>query len=641
MKEKIYQINDELKKEGLFCLHQNKIPMKKRYSQLVNASPNKKEDFKKYDDIIKDYESSNASGIGIGFFDSLCGIDIDHCIDEKGKYSNIAQEIIKKLYSYTEKSLSGTGIHIIFKCNNQEEVDSVKYYTKMNEKQLQENGFTGTGGLELYQGNFDNRYFTLTGDTLINDLKTIDFSVIKEIIDKYMKRPEMTLKTPLKSTSTPSDDTEYIERGLQLDTKLIELWNSTPSGKGGNESETDLALMNKLAYWTNKNEILMKEYFERSPYFQKKDSYHQKKWNTRDDYQQDTISKAIAFTTGTAKEKEEKFMNDKQSREEKKQEQLEKIKDTLSSGSAMNQIEHFFETIDKGTFKPISTGFKNLDDKLNGGLSMQSIVMLNGGTSTGKTTFTLNLCLNLAKDRPVIYFTLEMSKEQILSKIYSNIAYKGKGMTISSTSILQSYDKNKMTDYQREKLIEEIKKHDELNNFFVIFPDSSNIDFIMNQIQNITEELESEGKQSPLIVIDYLQFIQGNSREDIQSLIKRIQRNLKKYAIEHDSLVFLLSANSREANRQKETSIDMGRDTSDIEYSSDYLFTINFYEWEHNPKSEKSRRELSKDNPRKMTITIHKQRMGSTGEMIDFKFNGITSTFEEIEETTQRERGTI
>ena len=35
---------------------------------------------------------------------------------------------------------------------------------------------------------------------------------------------------------------------------------------------------------------------------------------------------------------------------------------------------------------------------------MQSIVILNGGTSTGKTTYTLNLCLKLAKERPILYF---------------------------------------------------------------------------------------------------------------------------------------------------------------------------------------------------------------------------------------------
>ena len=332
----------------------------------------------------------------------------------------------------------------------------------------------------------------------------------------------------------------------------------------------------------------------------------------------------------------EKLIKEAQKMNEEQKTPEEKAKDIITSGSSKQKIESFFQKIDKGTFKPIPTGFNNLDNSLNGGLSMQSIVILNGGTSTGKTTMTLNLCLNLAKERPIVYITLEMSEEQILSKIYSNIAYTGGGMTISANNILQSYDKNKMTEYQRKCLIEEIQKHDELSNFFVIFPESSNIDFLQKEIELITKELQEQGKPNPIVVIDYLQFIQGDTREDTQTLIKRTQRILKKYAIENETIVFLLSANSREANRQKESSIDSGRDTSDIEYTADYLLSINFTEFENNPKSDKSRRKLQQEaiqnkKPLKMSLIIHKQRFGQSGEQIDFDFYGTANTFEEVE----------
>ena len=631
MKNNFENIPNQMKEEAYFCTHYKKTPTN-------NTKPNDKKTFYSYDEMMKikkDYE-----GIGIGIFDSYCGIDIDHCIDDKGSLSEVAKDIIKTIKSYTEKSLSGTGIHIIFKCENQEQINSMKYYTKMNENQLQKNGFKETGGLEIYQGNFDNRYLTLTGNAIIKELATIDFDTIKKVIEKYMKKPESNYQSNLQKTTTyqnnTSEDKDFLQIGLQKDDKLIELWNSTPSGSGGNESETDQALMNKLSYWCNNNEALMIQSFESSPYFQRKDDIHLKKWNEREDYKSRTIQNAISQTSTTAKQMNEKFIQEKEKKEsEARMKQEEPIKnqakELIESGNALQQLDSFFEVVNKETFKPIPTGFTQLDENLNGGLSMQSIVILNGGTSTGKTTYTLNLCLKLAKERPILYFTLEMSKEQILAKVYSNIAKTGGGMSISSTSILQSYDKNKMIEYQKGKLIEEIKKHDELNNFFVIFPEESTIDYIMKQINAITEQLKSEGKQSPLIVIDYLQFIQGGQREDSQSLIKRIQRSLKKYAIEEQSLVFLLSANSREKNKG-ESSIDSGRDTSDIEYTADYLFALNFYEWEHNSKSTKTRKELTRENPRKMTITIHKQRFGGTGLRIDYSFNGIANTFEEIEE---------
>ena len=189
MKNNFENIPKQMKEEAYFCTHYKKTPTN-------NTKPNDKKTFYSYDEMMKikkDYE-----GIGIGIFDSYCGIDIDHCIDDKGSLSEVAKDIIKTIKSYTEKSLSGTGIHIIFKCENQEQINSMKYYTKMNENQLQKNGFKETGGLEIYQGNFDNRYLTLTGNLASNtykDIVTIDFSVIKGIIEKYMKRPEMTTNT--------------------------------------------------------------------------------------------------------------------------------------------------------------------------------------------------------------------------------------------------------------------------------------------------------------------------------------------------------------------------------------------------------------------------------------------------------------
>lgn len=636
MKNNFQNLPKQMKEEGLFCTHYKKTPTN-------NTKPNKKETFRTYEETMKlkkDYE-----GIGIGIFDSFCGIDIDHCVNDKGEMTELAKDIIKRINSYTEKSLSGTGIHIIFKCENQKQIDSIKYYTKMNEKQLQENGFTGTGGLELYQGQFDNRYLTLTGNTLINDLKTIDSEVIEEIVATYMKKPQVSKNIEQKreySSSNYQDDLQFLNIGLTQGSKLIELWNSTPSGSGGDESETDLKLLCQLAYWTNCNESLMKQSFESSPYFMQKDEKHIQKWY-REDYPSKTITKAINSVKKTARENNEIYEEEQRQKEAEKMKQKQdkliqeekrkndEINDLIKNRNALYIMKSFFETTDSGIYKPISTGFKKLDEKTNGGISKQSIVILGGGTSVGKTTYILNLISNFAKNIPILYFTLEMSEEQIISKLYSHIAYKDRKMKISNTDILQSYDENKMTEYRKESLIEAITNHGELQNIFVRFPSSANINHIMKEIELITERLKEETGTAPIVVIDYLQFIQGETREDTQSLIKRIQRELKKYAIEENTIVFLLSANSREANKKKESTLDAGRDTSDIEYSSDYNMQLNFYEYEHGTNKNASVKQLSSKNPRKMTITIHKQRFGERGLMIDYNFNGMTNTFEEID----------
>ena len=149
----IQNIPEELKQNELFCIHQNKIPL---------AKTNDKTTFKTFNQVIN--EMKEGQGVGIGLFDSLCGIDIDHCIDHEGNLSATAKDIIETIDSYCEKSLSGTGVHILFKCNNQEKLDSDSYYTKNSEK-----------GIEIYQGNYDNRFFTMTGDKIQGNVKVVDF----------------------------------------------------------------------------------------------------------------------------------------------------------------------------------------------------------------------------------------------------------------------------------------------------------------------------------------------------------------------------------------------------------------------------------------------------------------------------------
>ena len=649
MKINFENLPRQMKEEGKFCLHENKIPKKRRSSRLYNASPDKEQDFSSYQAILKDYESikSDKIGVGIGIFDSLCGIDIDNCFSDEGKLSDLAIDILKRINSYNEKSLSGKGLHIYFtmKPEEQIEVDKEKYYNKMNETQLKTNGFKETKGLEVYQGTIDNRYLTLTGNKFlkIDELREISRDELQQIFDKYMKKPKNDFQGNVYSKDYSNINVEgrnFLQEALErkTDKRLIQLWNSTPSGSGGNESETDQALMNKLAYYCNKDEEEMIQAFESSPYFQKKDDYHLKKWK-RKDYKQSTILNSIKNTNTTALEKELNFVNVMRKKEEKynqpevpiiKQEEKKSPSqlDLLSTGG---RIERFFEIVEKQTFKSIPTGFKNFDEKTNGGFLNQSLITLGGGTSTGKTTLALNLALNFAKKRPVLYYSLEMGEEMIQAKIFSNLSYTGGGMSISSDNFLKCYDKNIMTEYQQSKVREELAKHEELNQLFIRYPQECNIDSILGEVKFFNDELEKQGKEKAILFVDYLQYLQGNPREDSQTLIKRIQRELKKYAIENDSLVILLIANSRDADTEgKKSSISGGRDSSDIEYSSEYNLQLNFTEWERDEKERKtSRTELKRRNPRRMTVTIHKNRMGNTGEMIDFEYFTEQNTFKE------------
>lgn len=186
-----------------------------------------------------------------------------------------------------------------------------------------------------------------------------------------------------------------------------------------------------------------------------------------------------------------------------------------------------------------------------------------------------------------------------------------------------------------------IKTRTELQNLFVVHQ-SNLLDDIKNKVEEINNAIKEQGQESPILIVDYLQYLQGKAKEDTQSLIKRATAFFKQYAIENDTIVIVLTANNRESTKERQRTIfSGGRDSSDIEYSSDYNLQINFAEWEeyqgNNRETElHSMNELKNMNPKEISFTLHKARMGQSGKVMKFSFNGITNTFSEISEIEEK-----
>lgn len=209
-------------------------------------------------------------GLGIGLFHGISAIDIDHCV-ENGVPNEMAMDIINMCKSYTEFSPSGTGIRIIFKTKTY--FDKNKYYIKNSAR-----------GLEVYICGVTKRYLTITGNRYQYD--TVEEVDLQPLLDKYMQRPVVL-----------NSGTDDFSRALQNDAKLYDLWHKQAPGSGSNESELDMALLSKIAFYTKCDPIKTKTLFENSPYFASKDDMHKAKWN--DGYHAElALQKAIEFTRG-------------------------------------------------------------------------------------------------------------------------------------------------------------------------------------------------------------------------------------------------------------------------------------------------------------------------------------------------------
>lgn len=278
---KIDKIPSELKFKALWCCWKleevdgknTKVPYNPRTG--YKAKSNDKNTFAsfkvtlnnlhKY--LIIDENNRFRGGLGLGIFDGFSAVDIDHCI-ENGVISDMAKDIINHFKSYTEISPSGTGVRIIFK--NEIDVDFKKYYIHNKKNQL-----------EIYISESTNKYLTITGNSM-NISETIQTVNVTEIMEKYMLRPNQPKKN--KKEIINNNNTE-IDVFLKKDSKLNELWSMSASGFGGNENETDVALISKLMFYFRNDIGKVTDLFEQSPYFNSKDEAHLKKWQ-REDYKQ-------------------------------------------------------------------------------------------------------------------------------------------------------------------------------------------------------------------------------------------------------------------------------------------------------------------------------------------------------------------
>ena len=122
-----------------------------------------------FDHAVCSVGAGNYDYIGFVFNDNgIVGVDIDDGYDQDGLLSPLASDIIGVCKSYTERSRSGRGFHILLKGD------------------LPFKGKNNRNGVEIYK---TARYFIMTGDVLLYDAIIDNQEAIDYIVDKYF--PEM------------------------------------------------------------------------------------------------------------------------------------------------------------------------------------------------------------------------------------------------------------------------------------------------------------------------------------------------------------------------------------------------------------------------------------------------------------------
>lgn len=259
--------------------------------------------------------------------------------------------------------------------------------------------------------------------------------------------------------------------------------------------------------------------------------------------------------------------------------------------NALERIEKASKS--KGTVTGIPTGFIDLDYKLSG-LQPSDLILVAARPSMGKTAFVLNIAQYVAfkKKKSVAIFSLEMSKEQLVNRLFS----------LESQVDAQALRTGNMKDSDWEKLIEGAGI---IGQSQLIIDDTPGIS--VSELRSKCRKYKLENDLD-LIIIDYLQLMTGSigrSSESRQQEISEISRSLKGLARELNVPVIALSQLSRavEGRPDKRPMLSDLRESGAIEQDADVVMFI--YRDEYYNKDSEYKKQAE--------IIIAKQRNGPVG----------------------------
>lgn len=297
----------------------------------------------------------------------------------------------------------------------------------------------------------------------------------------------------------------------------------------------------------------------------------------------------------------------------------------------------------------ITTGLDLLDRKL-GGLHPSDLIILAGRPSMGKTALATNIAFNAARAAQkaasdpenenseagcVLFFSLEMSAEQLATRI------------LSEQAELPS-DRIRRGDVNSDEFARLVRASQEVHRIPLIIDDTPALS--ISAVRTRARRIKRQQGGLALIVVDYLQLLQGSSgarAENRVNEIGEISRGLKTLAKELAVPVLALSQLSRQVENREDKRPQLSdlRESGSIEQDADvvmFIYREEYYlekaEPIHNMDESRDRfedrvarwQERIADVRNTASVIISKQRHGPTGT-IDLYFDGSLTRFADLD----------
>ncbi|MBE9389104.1 replicative DNA helicase [Vagococcus salmoninarum] len=247
----------------------------------------------------------------------------------------------------------------------------------------------------------------------------------------------------------------------------------------------------------------------------------------------------------------------------------------------------------------LPTGYHALD-KMTAGLQPEELIILAARPAVGKTAFALNIAQNVGTktDKAVAIFSLEMGASSLVNRM---LCAEG---TIDASHLRTG----QLNEEEWQNLIMAMGS---LSKAHIYIDDTPGIK--ISEIRAKCRKLAQEKGNLGLILIDYLQLIEGTGRENRQQEVSEISRQLKKLAKELKVPVIALSQLSRgvEQRQDKRPVLSDIRESGSIEQDADivaFLYRDDYYRDEEGAEPS----EEQEDN-NIIEVIIEKNRSGARG----------------------------
>lgn len=266
---------------------------------------------------------------------------------------------------------------------------------------------------------------------------------------------------------------------------------------------------------------------------------------------------------------------------------VDEFKRLLAKGAdvvtAQYEKDHLAAEIIRGFFDrrkkaapAVSTGFRKLDRILDGGLYGGDLYTLGAITSLGKSTFVLNIAENIAaQGRDVMYFSLEMGRDMIVSRSLSRITFESGGAAAALTArqfLNPSEPQGDFSTETRKKDAAAIYTDRIGDHLFIFDSRISGVDVALLVDQHIQNR-----NTSPVVVVDYLQVMAPTAeRLTERQVIDENVTALKEIATKYDVPVICVSSFNR-TNYNADVNLGALKESGLLEYHSDTVIGLQYH----------------------------------------------------------------